>query len=52
MARQRAEAERYASGIVAWKRSLAPLSRGAVLVLAGAAVLGAVLGGLAVYFLL
>lgn len=52
VARQRAEAERYASGIVAWKRSLAPLSRGAVLVLAGAAVLGAVLGGLAVYFLL
>lgn len=52
VARQRAEAERYASGLVAWKRALTPLSRTGALVLAGAALLGAALGGLAVYFFL
>ena len=52
VARQRAEAERYASGLVAWKRSIQPFSRTAALVLAGAAAVGAALGGLAVYFLL
>ncbi len=52
VARQRAEAEEYASGLVAWKRSIGAFSRTAVLALAGAAALGAALGGLAVYFLL
>ena len=50
VSRQRAEAEKYASGLVAWKRSIGGFSRTAALALAGAAALGAALGGLAVYF--